>query len=687
MVALMKHLSGFTLVELTVVLTILGLLAAGGLAVSASMIEKANYVDTRKQLAIINETLENYYTVNGRLPCPASLDAIPGSTGFGTEAIADCATNTAVPSGTFRDNAAEVRIGMVPVRALGLTDTAAQDKFGARILYAVTEKLTSTSDFAATSGAITMRAAADSTTLTTEAAYTLLSHGKDRRGAVIYLTGNPASPDCADGSSQRDIENCDNNATFRDAPFNNGSETANWFDDIIVWTPKFHLAALAGTSSSFWASNVQDIYTVGSDGTPSTGNVGIGTDSPLRKLHVVGGALMEANNNHYLTLSNPYAAANTRNWVWEDSANSGKLLLRSYLDNGLAKADIFSADHATGNVGIGTAMPEEKLHIIGNGKISGYMQFPTMQMGNSGATDADIAFNQTGALSAEDNLMFLLNADNSGTGTSYWMRNGNNTSNATAFASLTSDSNFSLGLDGAESAINGSASAGGSLTVNAAQNWDNGAAIQLYGRTHSGTPGAIYYYASMGNSFTTLAHSFRRRNGGSTTTLFSIRANGNAVLTGILDLLSDARLKQNITEIKDPLARVLQMRGVNFNWSSNTAHDPARLQLGVIAQEVQKPFPELVELTDEGYLSVNYSGISAALIEAVRELDQKNNTLTQQMEQQKKDIAELKTQLGAQSPFSSLWLIYGNLAFLVLLSGCVALLWRRQCRCFTAVVK
>ena len=74
---------------------------------------------------------------------------------------------------------------------------------------------------------------------------------------------------------------------------------------------------------------------------------------------------------------------------------------------------------------------------------------------------------------------------------------------------------------------------------------------------------------------------------------------------------SDENLKTNIRTIEDPLAKVVQIRGVNFDWK-----ETQRPSLGVIAQEIEKVLPELV--TDNGTKTVNYNGLIGLLIEAVK---------------------------------------------------------------------
>ena len=77
---------------------------------------------------------------------------------------------------------------------------------------------------------------------------------------------------------------------------------------------------------------------------------------------------------------------------------------------------------------------------------------------------------------------------------------------------------------------------------------------------------------------------------------------------------SDATRKENVAEIPDALAKVLDLRGVTFNWKNGEG-----TSAGVLAQEVEKVLPEIVK-GDEGNMSVQYNGIIALLVQAVKEL-------------------------------------------------------------------
>jgi len=99
---------------------------------------------------------------------------------------------------------------------------------------------------------------------------------------------------------------------------------------------------------------------------------------------------------------------------------------------------------------------------------------------------------------------------------------------------------------------------------------------------------------------------------------------------------SDERLKQNIIPIKGSLDAISKIRGYHYSWIDTRRG--AELQTGVIAQEVEKYFPELVQQNEKGLKTVNYTGLIPHLIESVREL--KNQTA--EIAELRREINELK---------------------------------------------
>ena len=88
---------------------------------------------------------------------------------------------------------------------------------------------------------------------------------------------------------------------------------------------------------------------------------------------------------------------------------------------------------------------------------------------------------------------------------------------------------------------------------------------------------------------------------------------GDLTVGGNVTANSDLNLKEDIVTIPDALQKVRDMRGVSFSWKEN-----GRKSIGVVAQEVEKVLPELVNETD-GVKSVAYGNIIGLLIEAIKE--------------------------------------------------------------------
>ncbi|MBC8071759.1 MAG: tail fiber domain-containing protein [Deltaproteobacteria bacterium] len=85
-----------------------------------------------------------------------------------------------------------------------------------------------------------------------------------------------------------------------------------------------------------------------------------------------------------------------------------------------------------------------------------------------------------------------------------------------------------------------------------------------------------------------------------------------------LQQTSDERLKDNIEPIADALDKIIQLRGVSFDWKTDPRPEGAPKHLGLVAQQVQQIVPEAV--TDaKGSLSITYHAITALLIEAVKQ--------------------------------------------------------------------
>lgn len=129
---------GFTLLELSIVLTIIALLIAGGLVLGTAQIEQSRIRETNAKLDTIEASLNAYVQAFNRLPCPADLTLAPSNAASGQEVTnaTDCLDSGA---GIFRfqSGAIDVFEGAVPARTLQLSDEFMLDGWGRRMNYTV----------------------------------------------------------------------------------------------------------------------------------------------------------------------------------------------------------------------------------------------------------------------------------------------------------------------------------------------------------------------------------------------------------------------------------------------------------------------------------------------------------------------------------------------------------------------
>jgi len=95
--------------------------------------------------------------------------------------------------------------------------------------------------------------------------------------------------------------------------------------------------------------------------------------------------------------------------------------------------------------------------------------------------------------------------------------------------------------------------------------------------------------------------------------------------------ISSIRWKRNIQDIDNPLDKILQLRGVYFDWD---AEHGGQHDVGMIAEEVGKVLPEIVEYEENGIdaTGMDYSKLTPLLVEAVKELKKENDLLKQRIE-------------------------------------------------------
>jgi hypothetical protein len=94
--------------------------------------------------------------------------------------------------------------------------------------------------------------------------------------------------------------------------------------------------------------------------------------------------------------------------------------------------------------------------------------------------------------------------------------------------------------------------------------------------------------------------------------------NGTTLTVAALVESSSITIKENLKELSNPLDKISQMNGFTYN---KIGYD--EIEIGLIAEEVQKIYPELVDYTNNKVSGVKYTRLTAVLVESVKQLNQK----------------------------------------------------------------
>ncbi|PZP87318.1 MAG: hypothetical protein DI582_00685 [Azospirillum brasilense] len=268
-----RKVQGFSLVELSVVIVIISVVAVAGLEMSATFMGRTAYQATTEKLTKIDDALMRYRKTYGRLPCPANRALTPASVCYGKEfrdaGANDCAGYTTACSAPTMATTT-LYFGDVPVRDLGLPPSFALDAYGNKLNYIVGANLVtagtaagqyehrdSVDGIAVRSGKIdtTCGSAGNLCQNRGTAAYFVFSNGADKRGAMNTNGVIVANCKVANPHYQIDRVNCRLNDTtmtysngggpftpnaniFYDSRYNNGATPGNFFDDIVKWRSK-----------------------------------------------------------------------------------------------------------------------------------------------------------------------------------------------------------------------------------------------------------------------------------------------------------------------------------------------------------------------------------------------------------------------------------------------------------------
>lgn len=160
----------------------------------------------------------------------------------------------------------------------------------------------------------------------------------------------------------------------------------------------------------------------------------------------------------------------------------------------------------------------------------------------------------------------------------------------------------------------------------------------LVGGGNAGLSGLLNGVVEVGNS-----------DGGDAT--IELRGRNGSIRCRDLTETSDVRLKKGVAPLLNALDRVIALRGVRYQWKHETYSGPESSEgskIGFIGQEVASVCPELVATDAEGYVSLNYSRLTAVLVEAVKEQQQLIQQQASALVEALQRIARIETAFEAQ---------------------------------------
>jgi hypothetical protein len=313
---------------------------------------------------------------------------------------------------------------------------------------------------------------------------------------------------------------------------------------------------------------------------------GIGTTTPAVKLHVKSNGpilRLEGTDHTYMELY-PQGSVTRYGYIGFPNASSTQLTFMNQFTTGSMAFGTNGANkmllNSDGKLGIGTSSPGTSLHI---------------ENGNTFGTPAitsspSISVYNTNNASSTANSTVSLRTAGTGSGKPY----------------------FSLDINGAFGYSMGINNPTDQLIINASWDFNTTAAnnaiiINRTGQTRVAIP---YYAGSYQNDWVS------GWGGGLAT--YDISASG--IYYNVLVQRSDRRLKNRINEIgNEVIERYLNLRPINYFWNQDKPRD-TNLQYGLIAQEVEKLFPEIVLTASDSMQtkSVNYQALHAISLKVIQ---------------------------------------------------------------------
>lgn len=387
-------------------------------------------------------------------------------------------------------------------------------------------------------------------------------------------------------------------------------------------------AQYAWTNTHTFAANVAfDTSTLFIDATND--RVGIGTTSPAERLHVAGDIRLQQAIPEIKFVSE----GNVNRWYLganiSDTVNGG-FIIGSGADIGTGTERMrITAD---GNVGIGTSTPTARLDV--RGEITNFVgTFGTQRVLQNWGWDNAVA--RWKPVIEADASFSLYNYDTGG-GTpvrSFFSTNGTGTftqfsNSARAPIFFDSDNTGYYANPAGDSFFQGRTRFG-PVAGSVSNGNQVGLEIMNNGGTGDGNVAAMSYHCQGLYAI----HQHLRADGyfgiggwsAAAWRWYVYMVNGDMTASGNVVAYSDPRLKENITKIDNPIEKLTKLNGVRFRWKENSIlGHPGEYDYGVLANEVQEVFPEIVADTmhdspdGDKYKAVAYDKLVPVLIEAVK---------------------------------------------------------------------